>query len=948
MSDSDPSRPVFEPTDIFDFDFPLPTPPQSNQADSNTSTSASGDADIDLDGAGRTTVTRADKERREDRMILDSPPPELEEEASDLEDELALMEMERESASLPRSTTTAKASSVSSNKPGGFGSSALLDYTSLDGSAFEPVASSSRIRVALTPPPDREASLVDLAPLPIFESFLDICTLPILRAETAEGKVVSFKRRYRPKPPVIQSTRTHKGVTTRTDAGDLLSVPLHRLLAEVDELKSQQEAIKLQQRYDEERRRAERGALAATSYNSTMWVDKYRPKKFSDLLGEDRVHREVMGWLKEWDKCVFKRTVLGKKRKMEETENFVYDPLGRPRERILLLSGPPGYGKTTLAHIVARHAGYRTLEINASDDRSAATVSTRIKNAIESGSGLASEGKPTCVVIDEIDGASGGGDASFVRSLIKLIQDVPAKKKSNTPWKPLRRPIICICNDLYATSLRPLRPFARIIRFRKPQAQFLVKRLRDICDREMLSADLRVLTTLVDVTSGDVRSCLNTLQFIKSKSSAVTDEAIRSSSVGLKDSGTTLQSVWNSLFIPLAAKQRRKTSGIDDGRYVDRLSFAVQACGDYDKVVQGCFEHYPNLKPIDASLGNLCKVHDWLGYYDRLATKVGEGQEWDLMGYVPFAITAWYSHLAAPANNAKPTEWPKADYECYQARVVNEEIATNLKNLIPPIMRSLFLTTATYTELIPLLMRIISPPLKPVNANIVKPAERAVLSRLVELMIPLGLQFWQEKGENGQPMMRLEPPIDVFVHYDGKRADDIIASRFAVRQLVAQAMDAEIARRRGAAGADGSGTGADCFSRAYGLKGSASMPRDGGATGAAKVDKAHLPATDFFGRQMQDQGASASLSSLQDSKDESEYRMLSFKCLSLKRANGTLKRRKGAMFRPLLIRFMVSGLITTPSTILGPPKKKKFVAKYKCHEGSLSAVRKSIKMSALM
>jgi chromosome transmission fidelity protein 18 len=89
----------------------------------------------------------------------------------------------------------------------------------------------------------------------------------------------------------------------------------------------------------------------------------------------------------------------------------------------------------------------------------------------------------------------------------------------------------------------------------------------------------------------------------------------------------------------------------------------VQACGDYDKVVQGCWEHYPNLKPLDGGLGNVVKMMEWVGYYDRLAGRVGERQEYELMGYMPYAIVPWYSHLASPANNAKKTEWPKADYE---------------------------------------------------------------------------------------------------------------------------------------------------------------------------------------------------------------------------------------------------------------------------------------------
>lgn len=62
-----------------------------------------------------------------------------------------------------------------------------------------------------------------------------------------------------------------------------------------------------------------------------LWVDEYRPQQYTDLLGDDRVHREVMAWVKEWDYCVFGKS-KGKHRMTEDGQNL--DEYRRPQEKV--------------------------------------------------------------------------------------------------------------------------------------------------------------------------------------------------------------------------------------------------------------------------------------------------------------------------------------------------------------------------------------------------------------------------------------------------------------------------------------------------------------------------------------------------------------------------------------------------------------------------------------
>ena len=116
----------------------------------------------------------------------------------------------------------------------------------------------------------------------------------------------------------------------------------------------------------------------------------------------------------------------------------------------------------------------------------------------------------------------------------------------------IKRPIICICNDLYAKALKPLRKEALVFNFKKGNANKLLLRLKDICSNEHIVIDTPTLRNLCQKSVLDIRLCVNTLQFISYNKknmyflNSLSKEQL--SVLSNKDIGENIFETWTKIF----------------------------------------------------------------------------------------------------------------------------------------------------------------------------------------------------------------------------------------------------------------------------------------------------------------------------------------------------------------------------------------------------------------
>ncbi|MBZ3879673.1 Chromosome transmission fidelity protein 18-like protein [Sciurus carolinensis] len=574
-----------------------------------------------------------------------------------------------------------------------------------------------------------------------------------------------------------------------------------------------------------------------------LWVDEFAPKQYTELLSDDFTNRCLLKWLKLWDVVVFgherparkprpsveparigkEATAPGKWKShaqvLEEMLEAELDPSHRPRQKVALLCGPPGLGKTTLAHVIAKHAGYCVVEMNASDDRSPEAFRVRIEAATQMESVLGAGGKPNCLVIDEIDGAP---TAAISVLLSILNRKGPQEVEPAGPAVPsgggrrrqaegaLMRPIICICNDQFAPSLRQLKQQAFLLHFPPTLPSRLVQRLQEVSLRQGMRSDPGALAALCEKTDNDIRACINTLQFLHGRGRReLSVRDVQTTHVGLKDQRKGLFSVWQEVFQLPRAQRRLVGPGptlpahsllLGDGD-TGSLTLASQrfyhllrittSTGEHEKVVQGLFDNFLRLRLRDSSMGAVCTALDWLAFDDLLERAAHHGQSFQLLRYLPFLPAAF--HVLFASSHVPRITFPSSQQEAQNRMSQMRNLIQTLVAGIAPATRSQATPQTLVLDTLCLLLDILAPRLRPVSTQLYSAREKQQLSSLVGTMLAYSLTYRQERMPDGQYLYRLEPNMEEVCRFPDLPARKPLT--YQAKQLIAREIEVEKMRR---------------------------------------------------------------------------------------------------------------------------------------------------------
>jgi chromosome transmission fidelity protein 18 len=244
-----------------------------------------------------------------------------------------------------------------------------------------------------------------------------------------------------------------------------------------------------------------------------------------------------------------------------------------------------------------------------------------------------------------------------------------------------------------------------------------------------------------------------------------------------------------------------------------------------------CFTAYPS-QPIqdDNYLTKPNAAYEWLHFYDRLNTQLMSSQEWEVAPYLSSPVLAFHNLFSASAATrifaaqhsrsnkqsngdeddepVQPFSTPAAPYTAAELLKANNAALTALQSgLSIPLSRTYRSRAGMATELLPFVLRMLSPAVKPVviqtastdengpknipTASVRRQEEKEKVARAVDAMAATGVRFERNRVETdansrsgGGWVYRMEPGLEPLVGFETMAGTVGDTVRYAVRQVL--------------------------------------------------------------------------------------------------------------------------------------------------------------------
>jgi len=223
--------------------------------------------------------------------------------------------------------------------------------------------------------------------------------------------------------------------------------------------------------------------FTSSSEDSAIWTEKYRPKNFEDIDGNEHVVSRVKAFV--------------------TARNMPH----------LLFAGPAGSGKTTLALIIAKKffgLGWREnfLELNASDSRGIDVIRQEVKSFART---RAIGNVPfKIILLDECDALTREAQQALRRTM----------EQFTTTCR-----FILSCNSS-SKIIDPIQSRCAVFRFRMREKKDVEKAINDIAKKENFKVDSKAIDAIFEISKGDIRKVTNILQSSASMTKNITEKVI--------------------------------------------------------------------------------------------------------------------------------------------------------------------------------------------------------------------------------------------------------------------------------------------------------------------------------------------------------------------------------------------------------------------------------------